>query len=176
MILTYAVIAVCAVLFFLISQSQYPLDTAVKYGALLPLRVKRGEYWRLIASGFLHMQVWHVLMNMYSLYSMGSLEPVFGHLRFGLILLVSVIAGNALAVWLGEEDTITIGISGGLYGLFAAYMVLLFKLGMLQQQSVMFSVLRTLIVNLAVNFMPNVSRLGHAGGFIAGFLLAMVML
>jgi hypothetical protein len=89
---------------------------------------------------------------------------------------LTILLGNVLSVYLGEEDTITIGISGGLYGLFAAYLVLLFKAGMLQDPSVMGSVLRTLVVNLAINFMPNVSRLGHAGGFIAGFAIAMIML
>jgi membrane associated rhomboid family serine protease len=113
---------------------------------------------------------------MYSLYNLGSLERMFGHGTFALILLASILTGNLLAAYLGDENTITIGISGGLYGLFAAYMVLLFKLGLLQNQSVMFSVLRTLILNLAVNFMPNVSRMGHAGGFIAGFAIAMLML
>ena len=176
MIVSYAAIAVCAVLFFLIIRSQDRLGAAVKYGALIPNRVKHGEYWRLFASGFLHIQVWHLLMNMYSLYSLSSLEFVFGHARFALILLASILLGNVLSVYLGEEDTITIGISGGLYGLFAAYLVLLFKAGMLQDPSVMGSVLRTLVVNLAINFMPNVSRLGHAGGFIAGFAIAMIML
>lgn len=176
MIIGYGAIAVCVVLFFVITRSQYPLDTAVKYGALLPSRVKRGEYWRLLASGFLHVQIWHLLMNMYSLYSLSSLEGVFGHGLFALILLASILLGSVLSVWLGDENTITIGISGGLYGLFAAYLVLLFKAGLLQDQAVMFSVLRTLVVNLAINFMPNVSRLGHAGGFIAGFVIAMIML
>ena len=176
MFVAYGSIAVCAILFFLIFRSQSPLDTAVKYGALIPMRVKRGEYWRLIASGFLHIQIWHVLMNLYSLYSLSSLELVFGHGLFALILFASILLGNLLSVYLGEENTITIGISGGLYGLFAAYLVLLFKLGMLQDPSVTFSVLRTLVVNLAINFMPNVSRLGHAGGFIAGFVIAMIML
>ena len=176
MIVTYAAIAVCAVVFILISRSRFPLETAVQYGALIPERVKRGEYWRLLASGFIHVQIWHILLNMYSLYNLGSLERMFGHGKFALILIASIVTGNLLAAYLGDENTITIGISGGLYGLFAAYMVLLFKLGLLQNQSIMFSVLRTLILNLAVNFMPNVSRMGHAGGFIAGFAIAMLML
>lgn len=173
---TFAAMAVCIVVFILISRSSYPLDTAVQYGALIPGRVKRGEYWRLLAAGFIHIQIWHILLNMYSLYNLGSLEPRFGHVTFGLILIGSILTGNLLAAYLGDENTITIGISGGLYGLFAAYMVLLFKAGLLQNQSIMYSVLRTLILNLAVNFMPNVSRMGHAGGFIAGFAIAMLML
>jgi hypothetical protein len=31
-------------------------------------------------------------------------------------------------------------------------------------------------VNLLINLMPNVSRMGHAGGFLTGFAIAMFML
>ncbi|MBQ9327779.1 MAG: rhomboid family intramembrane serine protease [Solobacterium sp.] len=177
MIITWITIAVCVVCSIVMNRSPYPLDQAVKFGALLPLRVKRGEYWRLITAGFLHLQVGHLLMNMYSLYNLGDLEYVFGSLRYAVILLVSVIGGNVLATWLSRDDrTVSLGISGGLYGLLAAYMVLLFKLGLLNSPSIRGSLIRTLIVNLLINLMPNVSRQAHAGGFIAGFVLAMLMI
>lgn len=177
MIVTYAVIAVCAVLFIILNRSQEPLDTAVKYGAMMPLRVKRGEYWRLITAGFLHIQIWHFLMNMLSMYNLGGLERMFGPGLFAVILLASVIGGNALALFLeGTDTTVTLGLSGGLYGLLAAYMVLLFKLGLLGDPSIRFSLLRTLGINLLINLMPNVSRMGHAGGFLTGFAIAMFML
>jgi len=38
------------------------------------------------------------------------------------------------------------------------------------------SVLRIALVNLAINLIPNVSRLGHAGGFLTGFVISMFML
>lgn len=176
MIVTWSTIAVCAVMFMILNRSDYPVSKAAELGALLPMQVKRGEYWRLLTAGFLHIQVWHLLMNMYSLYNMGSLESWFGPAKFALILFGSVIGGNLLSTFLGDEGTISLGISGGLYGLLAAYMVLLFKLGLLHDQAVMFSLLRTAIVNLLINLMPNVSRLGHAGGFLTGFAIAMLML
>ena len=53
MIVSWVAIAACVVLFLLINRSMSPIDKAVELGALLPLRVKRGEYWRLLAAGFL---------------------------------------------------------------------------------------------------------------------------
>lgn len=177
MIVSYVVIGICAVLFVLLSRSQYPLDAAVKYGAMMPMRVKRGEYWRLITAGFLHIQIWHFLMNMMSMYNLGSLELIFGHGLFAVILLASIIGGNVLAMLLeGNDTTVSLGLSGGLYGLLAAYMVFLFKLGLLGDPSIRFSLLRMLGINLLINLMPNVSRMGHAGGFLTGFAIAMFML
>ena len=176
MIVTYAVIAVCAVLFIILNRSQEPLDTAVKYGAMMPLRVKRGEYWRLLTAGFLHIRIPHILMNLFALYNFGWLERSFGPILFGSILLLAIIGGNLLSVFMGDENTITLGISGGLYGLLAAYMVLLFKLGLLQDPGIQSSLLRVLITNLIINLFPNVSRLGHAGGFLTGFAIAMLVL
>jgi rhomboid protease GluP len=176
MIVSWVAIAACVVLFLLINRSMSPIDKAVELGALLPLRVKRGEYWRLLAAGFLHIQPFHLLMNMYALYSYGWLERTFGPALFAAILLLSIIGGNLLSVYLGNEGAITLGISGGLYGLLAAYMVLLFKLGLLQQPEIQSSLLRVLVINLVINLFPNVSRQGHAGGFLTGFVIAMLVL
>ena len=60
-IVSYAAIAVCVIMYILINRSNYPVDAAVKYGALMPLRVKRGEYWRLLTAGFLHIQIWRTV-------------------------------------------------------------------------------------------------------------------
>ncbi len=177
MIITWLTIAVCVILCIVMNRSSYPLDAAVKYGAMMPIRVKRGEYWRLLTAGFLHLQIIHLLMNMFSLYNLGSLERTFGSPLYALILFGSVIGGNLLSYFTGQEDTsISLGISGGLYGLLAAYMVMMFKLGLLGVPAVRYSLLRILIVNLAINLMPNVSRMGHAGGFLTGFAIAMFML
>ncbi|MBO7702824.1 MAG: rhomboid family intramembrane serine protease [Solobacterium sp.] len=176
MIITYVTIAVCVVLFIIMNRSQSPVSEAMRLGALIPMQVKRGQYWRLFTAGFLHLQIWHLLMNMYSLYNLGSMERWFGPGLYAAILFLSVIGGNLLCTFLGEENTMTLGISGGLYGLLAAYFVLMFKLGLLHDQTVMFSLARTALVNLVINLMPNVSRLGHAGGFLTGFAIAMLML
>ena len=176
MIVTYSAIAVCVTLFVIINRASFPLDKAVELGALLPMRVKRGEYWRVLTAGFIHIRIPHLLMNMLSLYNIGSLERSFGSGLFGIILVLSIIGGNLLSTFLGDEDTITVGISGGLYGLLAAYMVLLFKLGLLQNSGVQAALLRTIFFNLLINLFPNVSRMGHAGGFLTGFVIAMVML
>src|SRR5689334_1408676 len=50
------------------------------HGALYgPLVDQKDEYWRLITAGFLHDGLWHLVVNMFSLYFVGAaLEPAIG--------------------------------------------------------------------------------------------------
>ena len=59
-----------------------------------------GDWWRLVTSMFLHANIWHLAVNMYSLYFAGSLlEQVIGRWRFALLYFGSGIAGSAGAIW-----------------------------------------------------------------------------
>lgn len=149
-------------------------DQIYKY-TLIPMQVKRGQWYRLITSGFLHVQPWHLIMNMYSLYSLGSyMESMFGSFWYSIILFGSIIGGSLVTTFFGDDGTSTIGISGGLYGLMGAYLFLLVRSGSLSNPYVLTSVLRMCIANLIINFMPNISRTGHLGGLITGILLAVL--
>src|ERR1041385_527499 len=39
----------------------------ILHGALFGPKVADGEYWRLVTSGFLHFNLWHIAFNMYAL-------------------------------------------------------------------------------------------------------------
>ena len=55
----------------------------ILHGALFGPKVADGEYWRLVTSGFLHFNLWHIAFNMYALYILGTLlEPAIGHALF----------------------------------------------------------------------------------------------
>ncbi len=140
--------------------------------ALIPYQVKRGQFYRLVTAGFLHLSPVHILMNMIALYNLGSfLEPLLGSIRFVIVLVLSIIGGNLLVTYQGNPQTRTVGISGGLYGLMMVYFVLLFRLGLLQNPSVYSSVIRTIVLNVMISFTPGVSLQGHAGGACVGIVL-----
>src|SRR3990170_8464773 len=53
--------------------------------------IEDGEYWRLVTSGFLHAGLFHLMLNMLSLWILGQmLEPAVGRWRFALIYFVSL--------------------------------------------------------------------------------------
>ena len=115
-IVSYLAMLACILLFIYINtQRDDPAYLAIKMGAIYPPKIRNGEYWRFIAAGFIHVQVYHILANMYSLYNFRWLERFLGSGRYALVLLVSIVAGNLLAYRFSKDNHITFGISGGIF-------------------------------------------------------------
>ncbi len=78
------------------------------------------DYFRLVASGFLHTTWMHLIFNMLALYLFGSsLEPFIGGIKILLIYFVSLIGGNLLALLIhkNQGDYTSVGASGGVNGI-----------------------------------------------------------
>jgi membrane associated rhomboid family serine protease len=127
----------------------------------------------MITAGFAHSESnpLHVLLNMYSLYIFGSLlEPMLGRLRFLAIWLVSIFGGSVAVMYLNTPDTWVLGASSGVFGLMAAYFVVLRAIGQSSQ-----SMMGLIAINLVFGFlMPGVSWQAHLGGLLAGGALTAV--
>jgi rhomboid protease GluP len=78
-----------------------------------------GEWDRLLTYGVLHWNVGHLLMNVAAVWAVGEvLEAVYGPARVWLLFFVAVLTGG-VASWLGGSP-ITVGASGGAFGLLGA--------------------------------------------------------
>jgi membrane associated rhomboid family serine protease len=143
-------------------------ETALSRGA-----IHNGEVWRLITAGFMHYTIFHIGFNMFALYVLGSLlEPAIGSVRFALIYLVSLLAGSFGALLL-EPSGLTVGASGGVFGLMGAAFIILRHRGVDPMQS---GLGVWLFLNLAITFVvPNISIGGHLGGLIGGALAAFLL-
>ena len=139
---------------------------------LVPIRVAvDGEYWRLLGSAFLHIGLLHLAGNLLALAIVGpALERVFGRWRFLAIYLVSALGGSVAVYLFGSPFGAVAGASGAIYGLFAATLIVVRKLGL----DARFMVL-AVALNFAVSFAPGISLLGHLGGFVTGGLLTLAM-
>ena len=144
--------------------------------------VADGEYYRLITSMFLHYGAFHLPLNMWALWVVGGvLEPLLGRLRFLALYLVSGLGGSVAVPhrraprWrlfgrplFGSMNTLTAGASGAVFGLFAAFYVVLRRL---RRDTSMITMI--LVINLIFTFtVPNISVAGHLGGMITGGLIA----
>ena len=143
------------------------INTAIVLGANYKMfTVGLNEFYRVITCGFLHSSVIHLLMNMLSLYTLGNtLEKEIGSLRFALILFGSVIVGSLVSLMF-NENIVSLGISGGLYGLFGVYLMIAYKNNSYHNSAFT----RILAINLAINFMGGVDFYGHLGGLVAGII------
>ena len=168
---TFLAIAVCIGICAYINTSKDKFYASIKAGALYPPKVKSGEYWRLLASGFVHINFYHLLANVYTLYNYRWLESYLGSVRFAIVLLASIIGGSLVTYKFGRSNTVTVGISGGIYGLMAVYIVLLLKLPYMD----MYQILQMFLPTIIINFMPNISVTGHVGGFVTGLIMAFLL-
>ncbi|MEO6955673.1 MAG: rhomboid family intramembrane serine protease [Antricoccus sp.] len=132
--------------------------------------VDAGQWWRLIGSAFLHYGPTHIAVNMLSLYLLGSdVERFFGSVRFAVVYLVSGV-GASIAVWIFTPNAVVAGASGAVFGLFGAAAVVL-----IGRKADLRPLLMILLLNLGISLLPGISLAAHAGGFIVGGLVALVM-
>jgi len=113
----------------------------------------------------------HVMFNGYSLWVLGNLiERVIGSARFLLVFTVSVITG-CLAVMVLSPESLTVGASAGIFGLFSALFVINRGLG---GNNV--SLLAIIGLNLAIGFIvPGIAWEAHVGGLIGGLVTTLFL-
>jgi membrane associated rhomboid family serine protease len=135
--------------------------------------VANGEVYRIVTSGFLHAGLFHLLVNMYSLWILGTLlEPAVGRLRFVLIYFVSMLAGSFGAL-LVSPNVLTVGASGAIFGLMGAGVMVMRARGIDPMQS---GLPLWIGINLVFSFaVPGISVGGHIGGLIGGALAAVAL-
>lgn len=175
-VVTFGLFILCFVIFLgtklLNSITNDEIVSAIIAGAYYKMSVVgANEYWRLLTAGFVHTDIWHLFVNMMALFSIGNfLERQMKRSHYITVILVSIIAGN-FAVMIGDGNIVGLGISGALYGLLGVYTVLIFSSGAYKNPRILNSFTTVLAMNLIVSLLPNISMLGHLGGFIAGVVL-----
>jgi len=132
------------------------------------------EPWRMITSLFVHSTglIFHVLLNMYTLWIFGQLlEGLLGRWRFLSLYLISGLAGSVGVLWLGDPRTGVVGASGAIFGLLGAFLVIQRRLGGDATQ-----LLILLGINLVIGFIPgfNIAWQAHLGGLVGGALVGLI--
>lgn len=143
-------------------------------GIVYPISsVAQGDYWQLVTSMFVHVQIWHIAFNMLALYVLGpGLEAAIGRTRFLLLYFISGLAGSATVMWFSTPYQQTLGASGAIFGLMGALLVIAMKVG-----GDVRGILTWIGVNFVITFVfaRSISWQGHLGGFVAGVLIGAVI-
>lgn len=131
-----------------------------------------GEWWRVFTGGFLHHGLFHLAVNMYSLYILGlALEQWLGRVPFTAVYFASLVSGSFGAL-IETPNALVAGASGAIFGLMGAYAALMLTQGV--------GLFRTpigpiLAINLVISFMVRgVSLGGHIGGLVGGVIVGAV--
>jgi membrane associated rhomboid family serine protease len=152
------------------------LSVAYRMGAMHQTAILDGDWQRLIGAAFLHFGLLHLAVNGWAQWSLGGpIEFLIGPWRF-LALWVGSALGASLTSLLFNEGTVSAGASGAIFGLLGAFTTFVFfRKDVLPQpvpRSLRNGVLATLLLNLAISFIPGIDMAAHAGGFVVGGALA----
>jgi len=129
--------------------------------------VEGGAYWRLLTAAFLHLNILHILFNMYALYLFGPfVEQALGRLRYIAAYVTMAVASSVFVYWLSNPNGTTAGASGAIFGIFGLVLILLLR----AKQDVR-TLLALLAINAVISTQGNISWQGHLGGFISGCVL-----
>lgn len=140
--------------------------------------VSAGQWWRLFTAQFLHIGLMHLVSNVVFIYYLGQLlEQLFGHWRFLTLYLLAGIGGNLLSLACGSDNTISAGASTALFGLLGAMLAMSWHnrqnpySRFLGRQAFML-----VAINLILDvFTSGIDIMGHIGGVVTGFLLAILL-
>ncbi len=177
-IFTYIILGVNILLFIAmtISGGSENVEVLLKFGGKYAPLLWKGQWWRLITPIFLHIGVAHLVINSYSLFSLGNLgERLYGGWKFLFIYLVAGLWGNIFSTFWGPEH-ISAGASSSIFGLAGA--LIYFKIREPAIFSMAFGSNFFIVIGLNILYgalRTKVDNFAHIGGLIGGLLAACVV-
>ena len=178
--------------------SAFPESVLLAYGAKTNYWIHHGhQYWRFVTPIFIHVNLPHVLINMYSLWVIGPwVEKLYGSAKFVVFWVATGIAG-VLASYLTtipgsrpgligsflikSGDMPSAGASGALFGLVGV----LFVFGLKYRRELPegfkrafgTGMLPVILLNLGIGFLGRgfIDNAAHMGGLLSGAALASVV-
>ena len=113
-----ALVAVNVIVFMLMSGASAEPESLVAWGASFGPRTTNGEWWRLVASMFVHTGMFQLIVNCAAIVQLGLiLERLVGHITFAAVY----VAAGVLASLVCLSDypmAVTTGASGAIFGLY----------------------------------------------------------
>lgn len=160
------------------------MNALYRLGAMYGPAVHAGEWWRLLASLFLHFGLLHLAMNMLALAWLGPfVEYAMGRWRFLLTYLLAGIGsmGIVMTFATGENaERLIVGASGCIMGLIGATGALMlrawWKNRVLAAKTKLLTVVTVILMQTVFDsVIPQVSMTAHLSGALIGFLSTLAL-
>lgn len=159
----------------------YNIDIMLNMGASSYSAIMNGQWYRLITSMFVHFGISHLLNNMVLLTYVGcELESRIGSLAYAVLYLSAGVGGNLLSLWCyRQEDLVSAGASGAIFGVVGALFVVLImersETKELTPERLLIMSCITIYYGFTTTGVDNAAHIGGLiSGIIGGFLLSKV--
>ncbi|XP_057990056.1 RHOMBOID-like protein 10, chloroplastic [Hevea brasiliensis] len=140
------------------------------WGAKINSLIDKGQLWRLATSSLLHANIGHLMINSYSLNSIGpTVENLSGPRRFLAIYFTSAIASSAASYWFCKAPAV--GASGAIFGLVGSLAVFVIRhRGMIRgSKEDLQNIARIILLNMVIGILSRgIDNWGHLGGLLGG--------
>ena len=145
----------------------------INWGANFRPVTLQGQWWRLFTCCFLHIGIFHLLLNMYALMYIGILlEPLLGKTKFITAYLITGISASIVSLW-WHDLTVSAGASGAIFGMYGVFLALLTT--SLIEQSARKALLTSIGVFVLYNLMngmkAGIDNAAHIGGLLSGLII-----
>lgn len=174
-VVAYIAIAISA-------RNAYTIDiaTELKWGGNVGVLELQGQWWRLLTAVFLHANLLHLLVNMWTLWGASRLvERLYGRWTFLILyLLCGICASATSSLW--EITRLSVGASGAIFGVIGALIAFLIR----GDTHVPRSIARPYLLSTAIFAVYNligglmdvrIDNAAHVGGLIAGIGLGSIL-
>jgi len=175
-VITKLLIMACIIMYLLsvfTENSTYPL---ILIGATSRNFILNGEFYRLITSAFFHGNIIHLLVNMYSLWIIGSqVETYLGKAKYLAIYLLSAIMGSLFSI-VFYENFLSVGANGAIFGLMGALLYFGYHYRLYLSNALTNQLIPIIILNIVLGFsISGIDNAAHIGGLIGGYLSTMIV-
>lgn len=129
--------------------------------------LKYGFWWQLLTAIFVHINLVHLIFNLFWIYILGCrAEKTFGKILYLIIYVLSGLFGNILTLLLLPPLTISAGASGAVFGIFGA--LIMFE-GVHSRG--IFAALTYAFLIFMMNIGFGINIIAHLGGLIVGLII-----
>lgn len=148
-------------------------ETLLSWGANFRPMTLEGQWWRLITNCFVHIGIFHLLLNMYALLYIGVLlEPYLGKTRFIVAYILTGITASMTSLW-WHDFTISAGASGAIFGMYGVFLALLTTnfIEIASKKNLLTSILIFVGYNLIIGLKSGIDNAAHIGGLLGGLVI-----
>ncbi|XP_018718719.1 RHOMBOID-like protein 10, chloroplastic isoform X1 [Eucalyptus grandis] len=142
----------------------------LSWGAKINHLIDKGQWWRLATSSLLHANAMHLMVNCYSLNSIGpTVEAISGPKKYLMVYATSAITSSAMSYWLNKASSV--GASGAIFGLvgYMAVYITRHRALIKDANEGLKHIAKVIILNMVIGLSSKgIDNWGHVGGFLGG--------
>ncbi|MBT8171722.1 rhomboid family intramembrane serine protease [Candidatus Bathyarchaeota archaeon] len=137
------------------------------------ISVISGNYWQLITSIFVHVDLMHIALNMLFLVIFGlRAEELFKTEEYFAVYIFSGLLGSLMTLFFMPSYTLSAGASGAIFGMYGAGIMYTRKTF---GQSIGGALLYSLLFLMLTAGSPNVNLIAHFGGLASGLIIGYIL-